>query len=40
MEESHNYLYLLQYYTNNYRPIYHLEKYIYKLTQIVNTKKN
>ena len=28
----------LQYYTNNYRPIYHLEKYIYKLTQIV--KKN
>jgi hypothetical protein len=26
----------LQYYTNNYRPIYHLEKYIYKLTQIVN----
>jgi hypothetical protein len=30
----------LQYYTNNYRPIYHLEKYIYKLTQIVHTKKN
>jgi hypothetical protein len=32
----------LQYYTNNYRPIYHLEKYIYKLTNIVNkcNKKN
>jgi len=28
----------LQYYTNNYRPIYHLEKYIYKLMQIL--KKN
>ena len=26
----------LHYYTNNYRPIYHLEKYIYKLTYIVN----
>ena len=24
----------LQYYTNNYRPIYHLEKYIYKVMNI------
>jgi hypothetical protein len=28
----------LQYFTNNYRPIYHLEKYIYKIIQIL--KKN
>jgi hypothetical protein len=28
----------LQYYTNNYRPIYHLEKYFYKLIQIVHSK--
>ena len=28
----------LQYYTNNYRPIYHLEKYIYKIIQILQKK--
>jgi hypothetical protein len=26
----------LQYYNNNYRPIYHLEKYIYSLMSIVH----
>ena len=29
----------LQYYTNNYRPIYHLEKYIYKVMNILHEKK-
>ena len=28
----------LQYYTNNYRPIYHLEKFIYKVMNIVHKK--
>jgi len=30
----------LQYYNNNYRPIYHLEKYIYSLMSIVHNIKN